>query len=209
MESFKIQINQTATVVTYGDPKTAKAIIFALHGYGQLSQFFIRKFHALSADYFIVVPEGLHRFYLQGTSGRVGASWMTKEKREDDINDYVNYLDQVWAKVSGSYTFETRIILGFSQGGATASRWHQLGNFNANKFILWGAIFPPDLQQNWEQDYEKTENYFVVGTEDPYYSKEKIAEQTQYFIEKSVNFTVLTFAGKHDIDSQTLIEICP
>ena len=26
----------------------------------------------------------MHRFYLEGSSGRVGASWMTKEAREDD-----------------------------------------------------------------------------------------------------------------------------
>ena len=208
VESFKVEIKTTATVHTYGNPETAKYIIFALHGYGQLSRYFIRKFYTLSSDYYIVVPEGLHRFYLQGTSGRVGSSWMTKEKREDDIKDYIAYLDQIWMQLSNKYKFNKRILLGFSQGGATASRWHQLGNYNASIFILWGAIFPPDLAQKWEVDFKETENYFVVGNKDPYYPQEKITEQTQYFIEKNVNFTVIVFDGKHELNSTTLSEIC-
>ena len=42
--------------------------------------------------YTIIAPQGLHKFYLEGTSGRVGASWMTKENREDDIKNYLVYL---------------------------------------------------------------------------------------------------------------------
>lgn len=209
METFKIPITTTATVATFGNPKTAKHILFALHGYGQLSQFFIRKFNTLSSDYFVVVPEGLHRFYLQGTAGRVGASWMTKEKREDDISDYIAYLNQVWQKMTSAYNFTNRILLGFSQGGATAARWQQFGNFNATKFILWGAIFPPDMPQNWESNFKDSENIFVVGKEDPYYDAEKIDQQSQYFTEKSVNFDTVLFDGKHEIDLKTLLSICP
>jgi predicted esterase len=209
MKTHKIKIQTTANVCTYGDPKKAKHIFLALHGYGQLSQFFIRKFQLLSDDYFVVVPEGLHRFYLEGTSGRVGASWMTKEKRENDIHDYVNYLNEVYNNFSSTYHFESRILLGFSQGGSTASRWQKMGNFNATCFILWSAVFPSDLEQSWEVNFEKSQNYFVVGDEDPYYDPKKIATQTQYFIEKSVNFTTLVFKGNHNIDPSTLLKLCP
>ncbi|MBM3915983.1 MAG: hypothetical protein FJ349_00025 [Sphingomonadales bacterium] len=61
------------------DLKGKDKIIFALHGYGQLGQFFFRQFNILNDNWGIVVPEGPHRFYLEGSSGRVGASWMTKE----------------------------------------------------------------------------------------------------------------------------------
>ena len=93
----KIKISKTAKYTTYGNPDKASIIIFALHGYGQLVQFFIRKFQVLDAEqYFVVAPEGLHRFYLKGSSGRVGASWMTKEERQSDIEDYINYLDDLF-----------------------------------------------------------------------------------------------------------------
>ncbi|MFK8044219.1 MAG: alpha/beta hydrolase [Crocinitomicaceae bacterium] len=208
MEIHKLQINTTATFLTQGNPKTAKNIIFALHGYGQLSQFFIKKFESLSKDYFLVIPEGLHRFYLQGTGGRVGASWMTKEKREDDIKDYIKYLDSVWSLFSENRNIESKILLGFSQGGATASRWQQFGNFNANKFILWAGVFPPDMPQNWETNFKKCKNYFIVGNNDPYYNSDRIEQQSQYFTKNDVNFTTKVFSGKHEIETKMLLEIC-
>jgi predicted esterase len=209
MKTHKFKIETIATVQTIGDPKTATKVLFALHGYGQLSEFFSRKFSNMSPDYFIIVPEGPHRFYLEGSSGRVGASWMTKEKREEDILNYINYLNSVWLYFSEEFNFQEKILLGFSQGGATAARWHEKGNFGATKFILWGAVFPPDLSQNWNIKFNNTLNYFVVGTNDPYYSEEKIRSQIQYFEEKSVNFTSIMFDGKHEIENKTLLKICP
>ena len=69
-----------------------KEILIALHGYGQLGQFFFRKFSAIEKKIGIVIPEGPHRFYLEGSSGRVGASWMTREWRETDIAENTQYL---------------------------------------------------------------------------------------------------------------------
>ena len=57
---------------TLNEEKSPKKIIYALHGYGQLSKYFIRKFESISDDYLIVAPEGMHRFYKNGNSGRVG-----------------------------------------------------------------------------------------------------------------------------------------
>ena len=209
MQVHKFEIKTLANVCTIGDPAKAKYILFALHGYGQLSQYFIRKFRGLSDDYFIVVPEALHRFYLSGSSGRVGASWMTKEKRTDDILNYINYLNEVADAFLKQNQFEKRILLGFSQGGATASRWQKMGNFDAHKFILWGAVFPDDLEQNWENKFAHSENYFVVGDNDPYYSEEKTAFQIQYFEQKNVNFKAIKYNGEHNIDQQTLLNLCP
>jgi len=39
-------------------------ILIALHGYGQLAQFFFRKFTALPENWGVLLPEGPHRFYL-------------------------------------------------------------------------------------------------------------------------------------------------
>ncbi len=209
MRTHKIQVTINANICTIGDPKKAKFILFALHGYGQLSQFFIRKFQILSEDYFIVVPEGLHRFYLKGSSGRVGASWMTKEKREDDILNYIEYLNKVSDKFLNHYHFDSKVLLGFSQGGATASRWQKMGNINADTFILWAAIFPNDLEWSWGKKFSKSKNYFVVGNSDQYYDDKKIVFQTQYFEQKNVNFTTLKFDGDHNIDQDTLLKLCP
>lgn len=204
----QIQITKTAKYTTYGNPETATTILFVLHGYGQLVDFFIRKFHVLDSEkVFIVSPEGLHRFYLKGSSGRVGASWMTKEERESDIQDYVRYLDKLWKAINSNYTFDKKVLLGFSQGGATASRWHSFGNFNADQFILWAAIFPTDMPNNTLENYNHSDNYFVVGRQDEYYTMEKIDEHCQVLNGKGIQFKLIKFEGNHNIHSETLLNL--
>jgi predicted esterase len=203
-----IQINKTAKYATFGNPEKAIKILFVLHGYGQLAEFFIRKFNVLNPDeYFVVAPEGLHRFYLKGSSGRVGASWMTKEQRETDINDYVNYLNQLWNGINASYSFDEKILLGFSQGGATASRWHNSGSFKADKFILWAAVFPPDMQLENSNNFKESENYMIFGESDEYYDIEKVDSIFEELNSKTNNFTLIKFDGNHNIHSETLLNL--
>jgi len=203
-----IQIKKTAKYATYGDPETAQTILFALHGYGQLAQFFIRKFNMLNEnEYFVIAPEGLHRFYLKGASGRVGASWMTKEERQTDIDDYISYLDELWLKINSEYSFENKILLGFSQGGATASRWHNSGNYKADKILLWAAIFPTDMSLDFLNKFSESNNYFVLGDEDEYLSIEQGENSIDALNLLGVEFQIVKFSGKHNIDSKTLLNL--
>ena len=201
----QIKIEKTARFITYGDEVKAKNIWFVLHGYGQLPEFFIRKLKYLDPEEnFIVAPEGFHRFYLNGTSGRVGASWMTKEAREHDIEDNIKFLNQLSAKFNKDY--ENRIILGFSQGGATAARWHELGDFDATHFILWASVFPPDLEVKFEKSkFSLSKNTFVIGKKDPYYDKEKIDTTSKELSE--IGFRTILFDGEHDINKTALMEL--
>ena len=75
----------------------AVEVLFALHGQGQLGKFFIKKFEILaSKKILVIVPEGLSRYYLDGSGGRVGATWMTSENRLVDIENYLSYLNQIY-----------------------------------------------------------------------------------------------------------------
>jgi len=204
----QIEITKTAKYTTFGNPKSATTIIFALHGYGQLVDFFIRKFNYLDENkFFIVAPEGLHRFYLKGSSGRVGASWMTKEQRQIDINDYIVYLDTLWMTIQKKYKFEKRILLGFSQGGATASRWHKLGVFNADQLILWASVFPPDMEIEVEKGFKDSDNYLVFGNKDEYYKESKIDEHFEYLKNMNLEINLIKFKGNHNIDKETLLNL--
>ena len=88
-------------------------VIYVMHGYGQLAKFFIRKFQDLPNNIMIIAPEGMHRFYLKESSGRVGASWMTKEARESDIKDNISWLDELDKQISEQYSVSKRILIGF------------------------------------------------------------------------------------------------
>jgi len=188
---------------TLGDPRKANNLLFVLHGYGQLSEYFIRKFKNLGEDYFIVAPEGMHRFYIKGSSGRVGASWMTKEAREIDISDNLNWLNELDEYLQLNYNFEKRILLGFSQGGATAARWYENSTIPFDHLIIWASIFPPDLKINQEMNKSNSiRNYFVLGKNDPYFN---IGEQKNVIdIYYSIGFITRSFVGEHDIETETL-----
>ena len=204
----KISITKTVRYFTHGNPETAKNIWIVLHGYSQLSKFFIRKFQQLDPEKnFVVAPEGIHRFYRKGSDGRVGASWMTKEARLDDIDDNHNYLNQLVEKLLKTNNYEQRFLLGFSQGGATASRWHNSGNFNADHFILWASVFPEDISlEDGKSGMLHSNNYFVIGESDEFFQG-KMNEIKSFFKNQEFKTKIKVFDGNHDIDNDTLLDI--
>lgn len=186
-----------------GDFEKANKLLIVLHGYGQLAEFFIRKFKDLNEDFLVVAPEGMHRFYLNGTSGRVGASWMTKEDRESDITDNLNWLTQLYDEITEQKTFKKTILLGFSQGGASAARWYYSNKVHFDQLILWASVFPPDLEK--PQIKSKSNNYFVIGADDEFYNAEAQKAEIEFY--KTIGYETLLFSGKHDIEISTLNRI--
>lgn len=176
-------------------------VLYVLHGYGQQAQYFIRKFRSVFDNLLVVAPEGMHRFYLQGSSGRVGASWMTKEAREDDISDNISWLNELDAHISTRFQPNRKLILGFSQGGATAARWFHKGNINFDAMILWACVFPPDLHPDEEIKSAK-QQHFAIGNEDEFYDTAAQEELVKFYLNKG--FSIHPFEGKHDIDATTL-----
>lgn len=161
-----IRVPRTARYRVLGDSSTAGEVWFVVHGYAQLAERFIRGFEDLpgveSGRRAVVAPEALSRFYVEETGGehgpesKVGATWMTRADREHEILDYVEYLDRVACTVLDSAGdpestapidgYPRRIVvLGFSQGTATASRWVTHGRIHPGELILWGGGLASDL----------------------------------------------------------------
>lgn len=147
------------------------------------------------------IPEGLHRFYLQGSAGRVGASWMTKEERQSDIADNLVYLQNVLDHFSPHY--QQISLLGFSQGGATAARFFattpQLSNL-----VLWASVFPPDLEME-DIASDKRGKFFVLGEEDEYFDKKNQKDVIALYA--NLGFRTLLFNGEHRIHTDTLNQL--
>ena len=204
MQVQQFKVEKTTRYYTLGDLDSADKLLFVLHGYGQLSQFFIRKFQTLvEKGYYIVAPEGLHRFYLEGTSGRVGASWMTKEARLDDIEDNILYLKLLTENFISIKHFKNVSLLGFSQGGATATRFYAKHFRFFDTCVLWASVFPEDVAFS---PTEKGLNYqFVIGTEDSYFSKEITANLLSEYQENGIK--THQFIGEHNIDEEMLNQL--
>lgn len=205
MEQF-IRIQKTARYFSEGNPDSGKLLI-ALHGYGQLPQFFIRKFSTLYRDWHVVAPEGLHRFYINGNSGRVGASWMTKESRESDIEDNLGWIGQLVEHLMEEQAYNEIVLLGFSQGAATAARYFYTGNHVINRLIIWASVFPPDIDKShlFSRHSDSTEHTFVLGTHDQFFTETQQQEAHSFF--RNLGFKTVSFEGNHDIDEKTLEDI--
>ncbi len=187
-----------------GNQANPKKVLYALHGYGQLTEFFIRKFHDVPDDFLVICPEGPHRFYLSGSSGRVGASWMTKVEREVDIEDNLEYLNTLHASIQEKYpTIERIYFLGFSQGGAAAARWVELGSLEPDTLILWATVYPPDLDASFSSTPKN--RFFIIGENDEYYQGEALKQVINSY--DNMGFKIKTFNGKHEINNDILLSI--
>jgi predicted esterase len=196
-------------------PETKK-VWFVIHGYGQLAQYFIKKFSLIeNSETCVIAPEGLSRFYLedvtkrvQSGNNKVGASWMTRENRLMDIQNYVSYLDSIFQReVPNSFNGQITLF-GFSQGGATVSRWALDGKVSFDRLILWAGIFPNDL------DFEKGAGLFrskeiieVYGDQDPFLTDTRLVEMKELNKRLNVEPTLIQFKGGHEIDQQTLLQL--
>lgn len=193
---------------TLGEPSDGKTLLLVLHGYGYLAKYFINKFNQLDLDKYVVVcPEAPHRFYQNGTNGRVGASWMTKEDRTTDIENYIEYLSTLVTHLKSQNDYSDSILLGFSQGGATASRFMAFSKHDFDKFILWATVFPPDMSPSYFDQFSASKNYFVFGDNDQFYTQEKIEEHFNDLKKLNLPFQMINFEGKHDIHQDSLLHI--
>src|SRR5947209_13753779 len=146
MQEHILTTSRTARYFTVGSLEEAAELWIVCHGYGQLASRFLERFGPIADDQrCVVAPEGLSRFYLteNPTERRVGASWMTREDRLHEIDDYVRYLDALYAHVAPGNARVT--ALGFSQGTATVCRWAAFGSARIDRLIVWGGEVPPDL----------------------------------------------------------------
>ena len=207
MREHHLSVSRTARYVTLGEPGPAvRETWFVLHGYGELAGAFLRQFESLdrSARLF-VAPEGLSRFYLgrvaepPAADRPVGASWMTREDRLAEIDDYVRYLDAVCAQVSPAKKSVT--ALGFSQGTATVCRWAALGSSRIDRLILWGGEVPPDLDLKRLRVPKLT---LVYGTRDEFFTTKVVAANEARLRDQGVPYELISFEGGHAIDEETL-----
>tara|TARA_R110002050_G_scaffold143952_2_gene269378 strand:+ start:1112 stop:1771 length:660 start_codon:yes stop_codon:yes gene_type:complete len=184
-------------------------LCIVLHGYGQLPEYFIKHFSRLERkDILFVAPEGLHRFYLNGSKGRVGSSWMTKEDRLNDIDDYCNLLEEVSEQLVAENHFDKIVLLGFSQGVATACRWMSRTKKPIDELILWSGAFPPDLSfEEAVQSIGIKPVYMLLGDKDEYAKPEILAEQESYLAENGIQVQSQLFKGGHAIVPEVLEEL--
>ncbi len=214
-----LTVQRTARYCTLGDVATpASDVWIVCHGFAQLARAFIEEFRAIShAGRMIVAPEALNRFYLSreggraGASARVGATWMTREDRLAEIDDYVRYLDDLHREITeGQQRKNVRVTaLGFSQGTATAARWLVHGTARIDRLVLWAGLLPPEIEPGGplRDRLRSTELVLVRGTRDEMLDAEQVKAQQESLEKAGVRPTVIEFEGGHRMDRHTLVRL--
>jgi predicted esterase len=182
---------------------------FVLHGYGQLAADFIRFCSDLATDDALVVaPEAMNRFYLVSVDKAparyrpVGATWMTREDRDSEIADYVEYLDMLFDDVAtAAVDAGARVnVLGFSQGTATATRWVTHGRARIDRLVLWGGLMPPETDlAGGTASLRGARLTLVVGSRDQYVDDAAMAGEQARLDAARIPHEVIRFEGGHAI----------
>jgi len=199
-----ITVSRTARYFTLGElSQSTKDIWIVLHGHRQLAGDFINIFNELAVEgSFIIAPEGLMRLYIKGDYGDVGASWMTKEDRESDINDYVKYLDKLYNEIikpaKEKYTLKVN-GLGFSQGTSTLSRWLSLGKSKIDNAVFWCGNLAHDVDYSKAENFKGTNIKLVFADNDQYYKKDFYLTQEKILADAGIKFETTIFSGGHEI----------
>lgn len=207
MQKNFIPITKTARYFTQGIlNENTQYIWIVIHGYAQTADAFLTNFERLGNEHFIVAPEGLNKFYSRGFSGSPVASWMTSLEREHEIIDYINYLNLLADTLNLlAYKNAKIILLGFSQGVSTQTRFLNASSINFNYSVMIAGEVGKEFQMELPNKLAQTKSIYLVGNNENILKPEKIKEHDILF--KNANCIFKTFEGKHEVNLYAIDEI--
>jgi predicted esterase len=206
---MEITVNSQTNIHIQGElTDNTKQVWIVCHGYGQLVKFFSQWLTPiLDEETCIICPEGLHKFYLQGFGGRVGAHWMTKDKREDDIERNHQYLNKIYAFVKENAPQAKLNCIGFSQGAQTMSRWVLSEDIPYDVLCLWGGRQAEDISlEEYKTKTSRNPIYIRMGDDDEFYGEEKVENWLDSWRKENVPFQFTWYKGKHKIEKQAILD---
>lgn len=201
--SHSLAVDRTAHYWTRGPMDgTAGTVWMGLHGYAQRAAELLDDLAPLAAEgTLLVAPEALSRFYRRGTDGAIGASWMTSAAREDEIADYLGYLDRLRDALTPHLAPDaTWHLLGFSQGAATASRWAAHTETSLSRLVLWGGTLAHDLDlAAWAAQPPVDRVELALGNADRYLPGERVAREERRLTAADVAYCIYRYDGGHTL----------
>lgn len=198
------------TVKTYSTlnkitPET-EFVWVVFHGIGYLSRYFLKYFNGLDPDlHYLIAPQAPSKYYLNGQYKHVGASWLTKEDTEMEIENLMAYIDSV-IKHEALPENVRLVIFGYSQGVSIATRWVAKRKIKCDHLILYSGGIPNELEtDDINHLLEETKIKFIVGREDEYitparWEKEKKNIENLFNGKAVIEF----FDGGHEVKKEII-----
>ena len=184
-----------------------KNVIFACHGMGYLSRYFLKYFKGLNGDHnYIIIPQAQSKYYIAPKMKHVGASWLTKENTLKEMENIISYFDSVLSNEKiENLNF---IFLGYSQGVSVAMRYLAKRKIIVSKLILMSGGIPKELTP---KDFKYLKNkaviYFVYGDKDEYISEDFLNSEKKRLEDLFSNIKYIEFDGNHEIKTEIIESI--
>ena len=223
MTEHHLTVQRTARYYTIGElTENTTHVWFCLHGFGQLASYFSKKFTGLDdGKTLIVVPEGLSRLYLNGEYKRIGASWLTREDKQHEINDFITYLNALYDTILNGRNRDAKprktlhiTLLGFSQGAAAVCRWLNGGSagpahIRADRLILWAGFFSNGIADVIDPaKLAGVETHYVYGTQDEFFELiGDVAACKARLLADVPNLKITAFEGGHRVEPEVLRQL--
>jgi predicted esterase len=215
-EQRHIRVTRSARYAVLGSFHSGlREVWIVCHGHGQLAARFLSRFVPIENDErLIIAPEALSRYYLIAPRGGphppdtpVGATWMTSEDRDCEIEDYVGYLDALHDEIFSHIPRDgvRLVVLGFSQGTATVARWISRGKVIPDQTILWAGILPPELAgREVAKLFQRSPLMIVLGEHDEFARPDLVSAQEARMKELEVDVRLIRYDGGHEILPEVL-----
>jgi len=208
MTHHSLQIARTAHYYTLGTPGNhIRHYWLVCHGYAQLADELLAAFTDIEdGQTLVVAPEGLNYFYKKGFGGAPGATWMTKQHRLSEIEDYTAYLSQLHGQVLAQLPQNVRItVLGFSQGVTTICRWMMREQPALHQVVFWAGLLPEGEPLDKIADFLKDKKcYYYYGDKDPFIQEERLALTEKIKQDNGFVWEMHRFAGGHELPGRVV-----
>lgn len=185
-----------------------KNIWIACHGIGFLSKYFITYFKKLDPELnYIIAPQAPSKYYQTKAYKYVGASWLTKENRELETENVLNYLDAI-LEMETLPADKKVILFGFSQGVSVVTRWMAQRKVDCNHLVIHSGSIPTEFNSKSFAYLPKLKTSIIYGTEDEYLTEERMESQLKLAHHIFPNAPrIIEFEGKHVMHPESLKKI--
>ncbi|MGE5357614.1 MAG: alpha/beta hydrolase [Bacteroidales bacterium] len=172
-------------------------LLVGFHGYGENAERHLDQLRRIPAAdaWRLVAVQGLHRFYT-GKMEDIAASWMTRQDREQAIEDNLAYVNAVVHAVTDEHATSALVFAGFSQGVAMAYRAAAFGDRRADGVVALGGDLPPDVRDRAAARLPPV--LIGRGTGDTWYTQQKLAADVADLRAAGVQLETLVYDGGHE-----------
>ncbi|MEO9892918.1 esterase [Aurantibacter sp.] len=184
-----------------------KNVWIVFHGIGYLSRYFINYFNTLNSnENYIIAPQAPSKYYLKNQYKHVGASWLTREGTDIEIENVLNSIDSVIQNENIPKNLNL-IIFGFSQGVSIATRWVAKRKIKCSQLICYAGALPNELKATDFDFLEENGTVVttIVGDKDEYLSADKLQSENKRIKTLFKDSTkAIIFDGRHEMKREII-----